>query len=304
MTTVVEINAESCGIAVSKGFLLVSTAAEEKKIPLSDIEAVVVNAHGACITNGAMMRLGEEGIPIVHCGKNSQPCSLTLPYGANVRRKDRIEQQISSSLPLKKNLWQQVITAKIANQAAVLKLAGKKHQDLDLLCHKVLSGDSGNAEAVAARFYWERLLGKEFKRDPDAPGINSFLNYGYAILRAAMCRNIVASGLLPELGIHHHNQLNPYCLADDLMEPYRPFTDLLICVLNPGLEAGLTPDFKRKLVGVLDLPLTHAGIDTHLRYCLQRTVDQFIQALGIKKASLSFPLIGEDVLAQIQGRQA
>lgn len=300
MTTVVEINSDSCGISVSKGFLLISVQGKEEKIPFSDIEALIINSHGAYITNQAIMRLGGEGIPIVHCGGNAMPCALTLPCSANVYRKSRIELQAGCSLPLKKKLWQLVVSAKVRNQAAVLKLNGKKYLDMELLAGKVLSGDTGNVEATAARFYWERLFGKEFRRNPDLPGINSFLNYGYAILRAVMCRYITASGLLPELGIHHQNQMDPYCLADDLMEPFRPFTDLLISALPLERDAGLTPNYKKKLIGILDLPLEHNDISTHLRYCMQRAVEQFIQALESKKADLQYPRISQVVSEQLR----
>lgn len=302
MTTVIEINSESCKVSCDKGFLLISSTGGQHKIPFSELEAVIINSHGACLTNQAIMRLGVENIPIVHCGGNAMPVSLTLAYGANVYRKSRIELQIGATKPLQKQLWQQVVAAKVRNQTEVLKHNARKYQDLELLAGKVLSGDTGNIEAVAARFYWERLFQTEFRRDPDLPGINSFLNYGYAILRAAMSRNIVASGLIPELGIHHSNQMNPYCLADDLMEPYRPFTDLVIALIAPGPGTALKPEHKKSLIGILDLPLTQAGSSTHLRYCLQRTVEQFIRSLESKKAGLGFPLITGEVKANLRDK--
>ncbi len=301
MTTVIEVNAESCSISVSKGFLLVKSGETEEKIPVSDLEALVLNSRGVCITGQALARLGGQGIPVVHAGANSMPCAVTLPYGDNVYRRERVLRQIACSLPLKKNLWRIVVSAKIANQARVLELTGNKHHDLDQLSTKVLSGDSGNAEAIAARFYWERLFGSWFRRNPDLPGVNGFLNYGYAILRAAMCRGLVASGLIPELGIHHHNQMNPFCLADDLMEPFRPYVDLLIFCLALTPDAELLPAHKRALVSLLDLPLENEGVSTHLRYCLQRAVEQFLKCLETKKPELVFPLIGELTLMKIKG---
>lgn len=291
MNSIVEITGEGYGLSVSKGFLLVSHDGDEDKIPLSEIEAVVISSHGTWITNHALSRLAEENIPVVHCNRNAMPCALTLPYAANVYRKQRIQTQIDASQPLRKNLWQQVVRAKISNQAAVLDLFSLLSNDLKQLASHVLSGDKGNAEAIAARFYWERLFGTGFKRDPDLPGINSFLNYGYAILRASMCRVIVAAGLIPELGIHHHNQMNPFCLADDLMEPYRPFIDLLVKTLNVQSDEGLTPMRKKQLVSILDLGLDHLGEATHLRYCPQKTVGQFVRSLETKKPDLSYPVI-------------
>jgi CRISPR-associated protein Cas1 len=287
---------------VEKGFLLVERQSAKDRIPLSSIEALILNSHGAYISNHVFSRLSEHNVPVVHCGSNAVPCALTLAYGANVYRKDRIEMQIKAGLPLKKKLWQQAVRAKIANQSAVLRLSGKHALDLETLAGKVLSGDAGNYEAAAARLYWERLMGPEFRRDPEREGRNSFLNYGYAILRAALCRNLVASGLIPELGIHHHNQMNPYCLADDLMEPFRPYVDLCLVLMKITDSSALDPVHKKKLVGILDLPLAHGGISTHLRHCVQRTVEQYVRSLGMNKACLDYPLIDESVKEGLLGQ--
>lgn len=294
MNSILEIIAEACRISVTKGFLLIARGTAEDKVPLSEIEALIISSRGAVITNQAIHRLSEEGVPIVHNGPNAQPCALTLPYGANIFRKERITWQISASQPLRKNLWRQVVKAKISNQAAVLGLAGKRRNDLDALAAGVLSGDSGNAEAVAARSYWQRLFGKSFRRNPDLPGINAHLNYGYAILRASLCRALVASGLLPELGIHHRNLMDPFCLADDLMEPYRPFADLLVHTLRISTKAALTSERKIILAGLLNLPLSHENTDTRLRFCLLRTVEQLVRSFEAKKPLLNYPTVTAD----------
>jgi len=291
MISVVEINAESAVITVSKGFLLVRVDNVEEKIALDNIESLIINSHAALISNHAIMRLSELGIPVTHCGNNAIPCALTLPYGQNVYRKERIDLQLSASAPLEKNLWKQVIKAKIGNQAAVLALCGKRSNDLETLCGKVASGDIGNLEAVAARIYWERLFGKGFRRNPDQEGINSFLNYGYAILRASFCRNLVASGLLPELGIHHVNQKNPYCLADDLMEPFRPFMDLLIVSLGVTNDDPLTTKGKKSLISILDLEQNFMDQKTHLRFLVPRIINIYITSLAEKKPGLVYPEI-------------
>lgn len=300
MKTVVEIEGESCGISVNKGFLLVRRGEEASKIPLSEIEALIIFSHGAYITNQALARLSAEGVPIVHCGGNAQPCALTLPYGSNVYRKQRIACQIAASEPLRKNLWRQVVISKISNQARVLQLCGKACQDLDHLAGKVLSGDTGNCEATAARFYWERLFGPSFRRDPDLPGANAHLNYGYAILRASFCRHLVASGFIPELGIHHRNQMDPYCLADDLMEPFRPYTDLAVHAMGTIVEAGLSPERKRQLVSLLDLPLAFNGEESRLRYAMQGSVELFTRSLEQKKPGLAYPRIGRQTLDRVR----
>lgn len=302
MNSVLEISADQIRISVQRGFLLLVQENQEQKVPLSEIEALLINSHGAYISNAAIMRLSEAGIPIVHCSKNAMPCALTLPYGSNVYRKERIHLQISASLPLKKNLWQCVTIAKILNQAAVLNLAGKRNNDLVELSKKVLSGDKGNCEAIAARIYWERLFGKGFKRKPELEGINSFLNYGYAILRATMCRAIVAAGLLPELGIHHHNQMNPYCLADDLMEPYRPFIDLMIHTMGISDSDSLMPDSKKLLVGILYLWVEDAKQKSPLRNRMFDTVSEYVNSLKDKKILLDYPLIDSGIVSEIKER--
>ncbi|NLN84564.1 MAG: type II CRISPR-associated endonuclease Cas1 [Candidatus Cloacimonetes bacterium] len=300
MNSVVEINAESCGISVSKGFLLVSCASREEKIPLSEIEALIINARAATITNRALARLAEEGVVVVHNGPNSQPVALTLPCAANVYRKQRVESQIACSLPLKKNLWRQVVKAKILNQAKVLELAGKNSLDLQTLVGKVLSGDSGNSEAVAARIYWQRLFGAKFRRKPELPGINGHLNYGYAILRASLCRAIAAAGLIPELGIHHQNMMNPFCLADDLLEPFRPFCDLMVWNWRLPLNAILQTKEKQSLAALLNLGLIHENTATRLRHCLTRCVEQLIRSLETKKPLLIFPEISAQTLEKMK----
>lgn len=299
MISILEINAESALISVSKGFLVIKRDSTEEKVPLDNIESLIINAHGAMISNHAIMRLSEQNIPIIHCGQNAVPCSMTLSCGLNIYRKERIDMQLAASLPLKKNLWKQVIKAKILNQAKVLELNGRKHHDVARLIEKVASGDTGNMESVAARAYWERLFGKGFKRNPDLEGINSFLNYGYAILRASFCRNIVAGGLLPELGIHHINQKNPYCLADDLMEPLRPFIDLLISQMKITPDNALLPAHKRLLICILDLEMPFLEQKTHTRFLIPRVINLYIASLAEKKSGISYPVISNDTLVSI-----
>lgn len=300
MNSILEINAESAVITVNKGFLVIRCKEKEDKIPLDNIESIIINSYGTLISNNAIMRLAELHIPIVHCGKNANPCALTLDYGSNVYRKERINLQISASLPLQKNLWKQVVKAKIKNQSAVLAVLNKKYYDLSLLGDKVLSGDTKNMESVAARMYWKRLFYRNFKRNPDLEGINSFLNYGYAILRASFCRNITAGGLYPELGIHHTNQKNPFCLADDLMEPFRPYIDLLVKILEVNDQNMLNPIYKRALVKILDLKLPFMQEINHLRFIIPQIINSFINSLVLKKPVLVYPLIDSDTLNNLK----
>jgi len=235
--------------------------------------------------------LCELNIPLLVCGNNSNPCGILLANTLNVYRKERIELQLNISDALRRNLWQQIIKAKLANQAKLLELTVKKHNDIKLLAGKVRSGDVGSMEAIAARQYWQRLFSAKFRRDPDLPGINAYLNYGYAILRAAFCRQIAASGMLPELGIHHRNAMNPFCLADDLMEPYRLFVDRIAYMLTLEKTEDLNPALKRSLIEVLDLPVIISKSNFHLRFGITHTVQRLVESHLAKKPLLEYPAL-------------
>ncbi|HPS40088.1 MAG TPA: type II CRISPR-associated endonuclease Cas1 [Candidatus Cloacimonadota bacterium] len=294
MASTLELSSGSVFISVSRGFLLVKRDTEEQKIPLADLDCVILSSPAVSISSQAMSRLAEENIPIIHCGKNAMPIAMTLAYADNVYRKERVMRQIDTSLPLKKRLWQQIVRAKIQNQGSVISLIGAKANEFIIFADKTLSGDSGNMEAVAARRYWGRLFGKGFKRDPEEPGRNSLLNYGYAILRAAVARSIVGAGLIPDLGLEHCNMMNPYCLADDLMEPYRPLIDL--CVWSMFLSDGteLSPINKRILITMLEIELVLEGNHASMRNCVDTSVRSYVRSLYNKKTEIIYPGIDEE----------
>lgn len=293
---IVELDANKLHVSVQKGFLFVDTQAEKNKIPLDDIECLIINSFSTTITSATFHRFYQYNIPVLICGTNSMPCSLVLPYGLNVYRKERINLQINSSQPLKKNIWQQIVKVKISNQASVLALMGHDFKDISGLSTKVLSGDKANTEAHAARIYWQRLFGKKFRRDANLAGLNSFLNYGYSIIRAVVCRNIVASGLIPELGLHHHNQMNPYCLADDIMEPYRPIVDLLVANMAISELEELSSQHKKKLASLSELPLSFEGKHILLKNCVVLSIQSYLDSMQVKKASVLFPCLDENLL--------
>ncbi|MEF3694326.1 MAG: type II CRISPR-associated endonuclease Cas1 [Candidatus Cloacimonadota bacterium] len=286
---ILEIDKVGLSLSVQKGFLIVKSDEGEQKTPLDLIDVVIINSYGAMISNQALIRLCEQNIPLVLCGNNANPLGMLLSRNENVYRKQRITAQIEASKPFCKRLWQQVVSAKIRNQALVLANHQLQSNDLLLLAKKVGSGDPENLEAQAARIYWPRLFGKGFKRDQDQPGLNALLNYGYAILRAAFCRKIVASGLLPELGLHHRNQMNPYCLADDLMEPYRPFIDQKVKELSSGDSLEITPSLKRALISILDYRLVHEGTNQYLHNSIGLCVQSMVEAYGTKTQKITYP---------------
>jgi CRISPR-associated protein Cas1 len=295
-----EINDNSAYITVSKGFLVIERQHATDKIPIDEIESLVINSYGATISSQALQKLCEQNAVIIHCGRNAMPVGMTVAYGNHTYRKPRIQNQLYCSLPLKKRLWQETIKAKITNQAEVLKLCNQEEKELFYLAEQVRSGDEGNAEAIASKKYWGKLFGENFRRDPNLPGQNGFLNYGYAILRAAVCRSIIAAGLLPELGMFHRNQKNAFCLADDLMEPFRPFIDLTVSLLSLSEKEELAPFHKKIFIHLLDLQIFHVGKSFHLRYCIDNTIQSYVISLDNKKSCISYPLLSQTEKAKIQ----
>ncbi|MHC1691458.1 MAG: type II CRISPR-associated endonuclease Cas1 [Sphaerochaetaceae bacterium] len=201
----------------------------ERTVPLEDIGIVIVESMQIALSMPLMVEFAHSGIMLVVCGSNHMPVSMLMNLDENSKQTLVIRNQLEVSLPLKKQLWQQTARRKIENQAALLKKLNFKWQDVRRLSTEVLSDDSTNREGLAAKIYWGRLFPLfDFSRDPDGDFPNNFLNYGYSILRAATARALSGSGLLPIVGIHHRSQYNPFCLADDIMEPYRPFVDEVV----------------------------------------------------------------------------
>jgi CRISPR-associated protein Cas1 len=219
-------------------------------IPIEDIGLIILDNPQIIISNALLMALNENNSAIISCDTSHLPYGLMLPMFSHHTFTEKLQAQLEASLPLKKNLWQQTIISKIENQAALLKKVGVDTKKMDFYISDVKSGDPGNVEGRAAAYYWDNLfIGTEFLRDRFGEHPNNLLNYGYAVLRAIVARSLIASGLFPSLGIHHRNKYNPYCLADDIMEPYRPFVDSLVLDIiqsYPDSE-DLTPELKKKL---------------------------------------------------------
>jgi len=186
---------------------------------------VIVDDVRATYTQAVFLDLLEAGATVLVTGRDHLPRGMMLPLDAHHVQTERHRAQVEAGAPLKKRTWQALVSSKINQQASVLMCFTGSHGGLGPLARRVRSGDPDNLEAQAAQRYWPRLFGKEFRRDRDADGVNALLNYGYAIVRAAAARAIVAAGLIPSLGVFHRNRANPFCLADDLLEPYRPLVD-------------------------------------------------------------------------------
>ncbi|MDD4690606.1 MAG: type II CRISPR-associated endonuclease Cas1, partial [Eubacteriales bacterium] len=210
----------------------------ERTIPIEDIGVIILDHKQLTITHGLLEKLIENNTAVITCDSNRLPVGLMLPLTGNTTQSERFRNQIDTSLPLKKQLCQQTVKAKVENQAFVLRSTRKEVvKNMLIWANDVKSGDPDNYEARAAAYYWKNLFPEieGFSRDREGVAPNNLFNYGYAILRAIIARSLVASGLLPTLGIHHHNKYNAYCLADDIMEPYRPFVDkMVIGIVDSG----------------------------------------------------------------------
>lgn len=241
-----------------------------KTIPIEDLGIIVLEHPQITFTANLLEQLMQQQVAVITCDSKYMPSGMFLPLDGHSEQTERIRTQLESSLPLKKQLWQQTVRSKIMNQAMVLEKLGVPNQRLLHLQNDVLSGDTSNCEAQAASHYWGKIYGGNFVRSQDRDTPNAQLNYGYAILRSVVARALTASGMLPAIGIHHRNKYNAFCLADDIMEPYRPYVDWKVLHL-PGIndpdQEGLTREQKIELlklpqtdvfIGEVQRPLFHA----------------------------------------------
>ena len=248
---------------------------ETKSAPLEDIGLLILDHQQITITQAALAKLLACNTAIITCDNTHHPVGMMLNLDGHTLQSQKFQAQVDASVPLKKQLWQQTITAKIQNQAALLAVQREENKMLLTYAREVKSGDSENHEARAAAYYWKRIFPAEleFRRERHGPPPNNLLNYGYAILRALVARNLVASGLLPTLGIHHRNQYNAYCLADDIMEPYRPFVDRVVCqiIRGNGKFLEMSPSMKRSLLEIPAIDVMINGQKSPLMNAVQRT---------------------------------
>ncbi len=257
MDRIVDIATDGRHLSAHRGFLIVSEERiEVGRIPLDDVAAVIVHAHGVTWSTNLVVALAERGALMVLCGSNHAPVAVCMPLDGHHGQNGRMRAQYQAGRPLTKQIWRDIVVAKIRWQAAALETRGHRAEAFDFLARSVQSGDKGNVEAQAARRYWPLLMGQDFRRDRTAPGVNGLLNYGYTVLRSLVARAVVAAGLHPSIGVHHANRGNAFALADDLIEPFRPLVDLLaVAMAERGID-DVTPEAKRAFAGLiaLDLP--------------------------------------------------
>jgi CRISPR-associated protein Cas1 len=267
----------------------------QNAIPIEDIGIVILDNQQVTITQGLLYSLLENNTAIVSCNASHMPIGLFLPLESNQVQSQIYQIQIEASEPLKKQLWQQTISSKIFNQAMVLAKHGKKCENLKLWAKKVRSGDPDNYEGRAASYYWKNLFppALEFERDRYGLPPNNLLNYGYAILRAVVARGLVASGLLPTLGIHHHNKYNAYCLADDVMEPYRPFVDDMIATFIEDGEdfTELTSSIKKQLLTIPTITIEIDEKKSPLMVGMQRTTASLVNCFKGECRKIIYPIL-------------
>lgn len=269
----------------------------ETSVPCEDIGMILIDQPQTTYTHGALMTLMRSGAVLVVCGQDHLPAGLLLPMAGHTEVVWRVNDQITVSKPLCKQLWQQLVQAKLRAQAANLAPGTSERSKLLGLARRVRSGDPSNIEAQAARVYWSVWLGEgdPFRRNPDGKDpLNSMLNYGYAVLRAALARSLVAAGLMPVLGLHHSNRSNAFCLADDLLEPLRPMVDACVRELHRQAHNQLDQPTKARLLELLTLKVRvgqHAG---PLLVALHRMVASLVRCLEGEEKRIQIPVAEDD----------
>ena len=264
---------------------------EETLVPIEDIGFVIVENALVSLTIPLINELTDNNCALIFCNEKHLPFSMTMPLDCNEIQSQLFSAQINAKLPVKKKCWKQIVEYKIKNQGLVLKKYDLDFTRLVDFSKCVKSGDPTNMESQAAKFYWDNLFGKKWSRDRFGDFPNNYLNYGYAILRAATARALVGSGLLPTLGIHHHNKYNAYCLADDLMEPYRPFIDdevIEYISTNPD-EKELGLEFKKRILQVLTRDVKMENLTRPMMVALSMTSSSLANALSNESEKLKLP---------------
>ena len=267
----------------------------ERSFPIEDIGVIILDNKRITITHGLLESLLRNNCAVITCNSVSMPAGLLLPLDGHTLQSERFRAQVDCSKPLRKQLWQQTVQAKIANQATMLeKLNHIEVGNMRAWVAQVRSDDADNLEARAAAYYWRNFFPEipGFVRGREGEPPNNLLNYGYAILRAVVARALVGSGLLPTLGIHHHNKYNAYCLADDIMEPYRPFVDELVKNITKKHKVidDLTTDLKRELLAIPVLDVTVNGKRSPLMVATTLTASSLAKCFAGESKTILYPV--------------
>ncbi len=290
MDRIVDISTDNVHLAAHRGFLIVALKGDELgRIPLDDVAALIVHAHGITWTTNLVVKLAERGAMMVLCSANHAPVAMTIPVDGHHAQNARFRAQWDTPKPLMKQAWKAIVTAKVRNQASLLLALGRHEGNaLSFMADRIRSGDPDNIEAQAARRYWPALMGAEFRRDREVEGANALLNYGYTIMRSAVARAVIAAGLHPTIGLHHANRLNAFALADDLVEPFRPLVDAVVRqMLDEGVR-GVDREAKARLAALISVDVELAGATSPVSIAAQRLAQSL--AASFESGALSLAL--------------
>ncbi len=288
---IIEIASDGRYLHADRGFLVIKDGKQELgRVPIDDIGGLIASGHGLVFSAEVLVRLAERASSVVVCDDRKRPRAMLLALEGHHRQGERFWQQSQAKPGLRNRLWKQIVQEKLRAQARTLEAFGSSGAALRRMADKVRAGDPENLEAQGARAYWPQLFGKQFRRDPEGKGFNALLNFGYTVLRSATARAIVAAGLHPSLGLHHHNGANACALADDLMEPLRPVIDAAVKALSLDDESlSLAPASKRVLALALyrNIP-SYAGM-TAMASMLERMCFSLTEIFAARRRSLELP---------------
>jgi len=280
-----------CSLTTKHEQIVIKSEKINKTIPIEDIGFMIIENQETYISIPLLSKLSDNNVSVIFCNNKHMPQSMLLNLDSHHIQQEHFKNQINASEPLKKQLWQQIIKQKIENQSILLENTNSnKKSPLNFYASKVLSGDTDNREGVAAAYYWKHLFDFDFKRERFGTYPNLFLNYGYIILRAAVARALSGSGLLNTLGIHHHNKYNAFCLADDIMEPFRPLVDAkVIEIMNKYNEQELTTAIKSELLSILTATVYFENKKSPLMVGLNTTTSSLQQCFAGKSRKIIYP---------------
>ena len=263
----------------------------EQTIPIEDVGFVVLEHQQTSITLPLLNALSDHNVAVIFCGENRMPNAMLMNLDSNTTQGEIYRDQLSAGEPLKKGLWKQIVEAKIRNQAALLHKLGKDGDKLKPYYSNVKSGDADNREGVAAKLYWNELFGANFVRSRKGDAPNALLNYGYTLLRAAVARSLMGSGLFPALGLFHRNRNNSFPLADDVMEPYRPYVDEVVFMMYANGETELDKTAKAQLLKVLYTDTVFAKTRRPLDIGLTQTTASLAKCFSGESRRIAYPLL-------------
>lgn len=290
MDQIIDIATDGRHMSRDRGFLKVSeNGAEIGRTPLDQIAGVIVHAHGTTWSTSLLTELADRGVPVVLCAANHAPKSVLMPIDGHHAQGARMRAQWQAKTSLIKQAWKLIVIGKVQMQAAALDAIGEAPAPLRMMLRKITSGDTGNIEAQAARYYWPRMMGSDFRRDAGGDDENALLNYGYTVLRAATARAVVAAGLHPTIGLFHSNRGNAFALADDLMEPFRPLVDCAVRSIAATGGGKVDTDAKQALARLIATDLPLGGGITPVSVALMKLATSLGQSFEAGKLDLAIP---------------